>query len=86
MTPWTALCQASLSFSISQSLFKLVSIESVILSNHLILCGPLILLPSIFPSIGGFSKEWALHIRGYSMTQYGWPFLQERKNVISSIP
>ena len=62
MTPWTAACQAFLSFTISQSLLKLMSIWSVLPSNHLILCHPL-LLPSIFPSIRVFSKELALHIR-----------------------
>ena len=62
-TPWTAACQASLSFSISQSLLKLMSIESVMLSNHLILCLRLLLLPSIFPSIRVFSNESALRIR-----------------------
>ena len=63
VTPWTAACQASLSFIISQSLLTLMSIESVMLSNHLILCRPLLLLPSIFPSIRIFSNESALHIR-----------------------
>ena len=63
MTPWTAACQASLSFTISQSLLKLVSIELVIPSNHLILCHPLLLLPSIFPSIRVSSNELALRIR-----------------------
>ena len=62
VTPWTAAHQASLSFTISQSLFKLMSIESVMPSNHLILCHPL-LLPSIFPSIRVFSNESALSIR-----------------------
>ena len=61
-TPWTAARQASLSFTISQSLLKLVSIESVMPSNYLILCLPL-LLPSIFPSIRFFSSESALCIR-----------------------
>ena len=61
-TPWTAACQASLSITNSQSSPKLMSIESVMLSNHLILCHPL-LLPLIFPSIGVFSNELALHIR-----------------------
>ena len=55
--------QASLSFTISQSLLKLMSIESVMPSNHLILCHPLLLLPSIFPSIRVFSNESALHVR-----------------------
>ena len=63
VTPWTAACQASLSFTISQSLLKLLFIGSMILSNHLILCWPLLLLPSIFPSIRLFSNELALHIR-----------------------
>ena len=63
MTPWTAACQASLSIANSQSLLKLLSIESVMSSNHLILCHPLLLLPSIFPSIRVFSNESVLSIR-----------------------
>ena len=62
-TPWTAACQASLSFTISQSLRKFMSMELVIPSNHLILCHPLLLVPSIFPSIRVFSNEMALCIR-----------------------
>ena len=62
MTPWTAAHQAPLSFTISQSLLKLMSVELMMLSNHLILCYPFLLLPSIFPSIRGFSNESALHI------------------------
>ena len=62
-TPWTAARQASLSFTISQSLLRLMSIESVMPSNHLILCCPLLLLPSIFPSIRFFSNESVLRIR-----------------------
>ena len=62
-TPWTAACQASLSITNSLSLLKLMSIESVIPSNHLILCHPLLLPPSIFPSIRVFSNESALCIR-----------------------
>ena len=62
-TPWTAPCQASLSFTISRSLLKLMSIESVMPSNQLIFCHPLFLLPSIFPSIRVFSNESVLHIR-----------------------
>ena len=62
-TPWTAACQASLSITNSQSLFKLMSIESVMPSNNLILCHPLIFLPSVFPSIRVFSNESALRIR-----------------------
>ena len=63
VTPWTVACQASLSFTISQSLLKLMPIEPVISSNHLFLCCPLLLLPSIFPSIRVFSNESVLHIR-----------------------
>ena len=62
-TPWTASHQASLSITISKSLLKLMSIESVMQSNHLILCCPLLLLPSIFPRIGLFSNESVLCIR-----------------------
>ena len=62
-TPWTAARQASLSITNSQSLLKLVSIESVTPSSHLILCRPLLLLPSIFPSIRVFSNESVLCIR-----------------------
>ena len=62
VTPWTAAHQASLSITNSQSLFKLMSIEAVMPSNHLNLCHPL-LLPSIFPRIRVFSNESALHIR-----------------------
>ena len=63
VTPWTAAHQASLSITNSQSLLKLMSIELVMPSNHLILGHPLLLLPSIFPSIRVFSNESALHIR-----------------------
>ena len=63
MTSWTAIHQASLSFTISLILLKLMSIESVMPSNHLILCRPLLLLSSIFPSIMIFSNELALHTR-----------------------
>ena len=62
-TPWTAACQASLSITNYQSPPKPMSIESVMPSNHLILCHPFLLLPSIFPSMRVFSKESALHIR-----------------------
>ena len=63
MTLWTAARQASLSFTISQSLLKLMSIESVMPSNNLFLCHPLLLLPSLFPSIRVFANELALCIR-----------------------
>ena len=69
-TPWTAACQASLSITNSQSLPKLMSMESMMLSNHFILCHPLLLLPSIFPTIRVFSNESALCIR---WTKY-WSF------------
>ena len=62
-TPWTAACQASLSITNSWTLLKLMSIKSVMPSNHLILCCPLLLLPSILPSIRVFSNESALLIR-----------------------
>ena len=62
-TPWTAARQASLSFTISQNLLKLMSIVLVMPSNHLILCHPLLLLPSVFPSIRVFSNELTLRIR-----------------------
>ena len=63
VTPWTAACQASLSTINSRSWLKLISIESVMPSNHLILCRPLLLPPSIFPSIRVFSNEAVLRIR-----------------------
>ena len=63
MTPWTAECQTSLFITNSRNLLKLMSIKSVMPSNHLILCHPLLLPPSIFPSIRVFSKESVLHIR-----------------------
>ena len=70
VTPWTVACQASLSITNSRSLPKLMSIESVMPSNQLILCHPLLLLPSIFPIIRVFSNESALRIR---WTKY-WSF------------
>ena len=62
-TPWTAACQASMSITNSRSLLKLMPIESVMPSNHLILCHPLLLLPSIFPTIRVFSNKSVLRIR-----------------------
>ena len=73
MTPWTAAHQASLSISNSWSLLKLMSIKSVMPSNHVILCHPLLLLPSIFPSIRVFSIESVLHIRWIGASKY-WSF------------
>ena len=69
-TPWTAACQTSLSITNSWSLLKLMSIESMMPFNHLILCRPLLLPPSIFPSVRVFSNESVLHIR---WTKY-WSF------------
>ena len=63
MTPWTAIHQASLYITTFWSLLKLMSVESVMPSNHLVLCRPLLLLPSIFPSIRVFPKESVLHVR-----------------------
>ena len=73
VTPWTAALQASLSFTVSHSLLKLMSVESVMPSNPLILCHPLLLLPLIFPSIRVFSNEWAFHTRwpGYWSFSFG---------------
>ena len=62
-TPWTAVCHVPLSFTISWSLLRFMSTELVMISNHLILCHSLLLLPSIFPSIRVFSNESARHIR-----------------------
>ena len=63
VTPWTAVCEASLSITNSRSLLKLMSIESVMPSNHLILCQPLLLPPLVIPSLRVFSNESVLHIR-----------------------
>ena len=81
MTPWTAACQAFLSFTIFRSLLKLMSIESVMPSNHLILCHSLLLLPSVFPSIRIFSNEPALHIR---WPKY-WSFSMSPSNEYSEL-
>ena len=62
-TPWTEACKASLSFSISQNLLKLMPIKSLMPSNHLILCCPFLHLSSIFPSTRGFPNELTVHIR-----------------------
>ena len=71
-TPWTAACQASLSITNSRSLVKLTSIVSVMPSNHLMLCRPLLLLPSIFPSIRVFSNDSALSIRWPKYWSFGF--------------
>ena len=75
VTPWTAAWQASLSNTSSQSLLKLMSVELVMLSNHLILYHPLLLLPSIFPSIRVFSNESVLHIKWPSIGASALPSL-----------
>ena len=72
VSPWTAARQASLSFTISQSLLKLMSVESVTLPNHLILCHSLLLLHSIFPSIRVFSSESAVRIRWPKYWSFGF--------------
>ena len=84
VTPWIAACQASLSFTISWSLFKLMSIESMVPSNHLLLCLPLLLLPSIFPSIKISSNESARRIRRPKYWSFSFSLLgmQERTSDI----
>ena len=71
-TPWTAACQASLSITSFQCLLKLMSTESMMPSNHLVLCHPLLLLTSIFPSIRVFSNESVLHIRWQKYWSFGF--------------
>ena len=84
-TPWIAACQASLSITNSQNSPKLMSIESVMHSNHLIPCHPLLLLPSIFPNIRAFSNEWALCIRWlkYSSFSFSISLCNEYSGLIS---
>ena len=74
MTPWTVACQASLSITNFWSLLKHTSIQSVMQSNHLILCCPLLLLPSIFPSIRVFSNESILRIRWPNYWSFSFSF------------
>ena len=83
VTPWTAAYQPSLSVTISWSLLKLMSIELVVPSNHLILCLPLLLLPSIFPSIRVFSNDSALHIRW--LKYWSFSFSISPSNVYSGL-
>ena len=80
-TPYTAACQASLSITNSQSLLKLMSIELVMPSNHLILCHPLLLLPSIFPSIRVFSNESVLHMRLPKYWSFSFSFSPSREHL-----
>ena len=83
VTPWTAECQASLSFATSQSLLKLTSIESQMPSNHLVLCHPFLLLPSIFPSIRVFSDESVLHITWPKYWSFSFSPSKEYSGLIS---
>jgi len=83
LTPWTAASQASLSFTISQCLLRFISIESVMPSNHLILCCLLLLLPSIFPSIGVFSNESALHLSWPEYWSFSFSPSNEHSGLIS---
>ena len=83
VTPWTAAYQATMSITNSQILLKLMSIESVISSNHLILCCPLLLLPSIFPSIRVFPNESVLHIRWYWSFSFSISSTKEYSGFIS---
>ena len=83
MTPWTAACWASLSFTISWSFLRFMSIESVMLSNHLILCCPLLLLPSIFSSIRVFSSELGLYIRWSKCWSFSFSPSNEYSGLIS---
>ena len=83
VTPWSAPRQASLSFTISRSLLKLMSTESMIPSNHLILCHPFLLPPSIFPSIRVFSSESALHIRWAKYWRFSISPSNENSGLIS---
>ena len=79
--PWTVAHQASLSITSSQSLLKLTFIESVMTYNHLILCHPLLLLPSIFPSIRVFSKESVLHLRWPKYWSFSFSISSSNQNV-----
>ena len=83
MTPWTAACPASLSFTISRSLLKLMPIVSMMPSNHLILCHPPFLLPSIFPSIRVFSNELAPRIRWPKYWSFSISLSNEYSGLIS---
>ena len=82
-TPWTAALQASLSITNSRSLLKLMSFESVMPSNHLILCGPLLLLPSVFPSIRVLSSESVLCVRWPKYWNFGISPSSEHLGLIS---
>ena len=76
-TLWTAACQAPLSFTLSQSLLKLMFIESVMPSNHIVLCHPLLLLPSTFPSIRVFSDDLAIQIYNGKNGTYSYRYVEK---------
>ena len=78
-TPWTAACQASLSFTVSWNLLKLMSIESMMPYNHLILCPAFLLLPSVFPNIRVFSSELALCIRCPKYWRFSYSIIHSNK-------
>ena len=85
-TPWTAARQVSLPTTNPHSLLKLMSIESVMASNHLILCHSLLLLPSIFPSIRVFSKELVLCIRWPKYWSFGFSISPSESKCFSGVP
>ena len=85
VTPWTAARQASLSFTVSQSLLKHMSVELVMPSNHLILCHPLLFLPSTFPSFTVFSNELALLIRRPKYWSFSFSFSFSPSNEYSGL-
>ena len=85
-TPWTAARQTSLSSAISQSLLKLMPIESVMMSNHLILCHPLLFLPFIFSSIRVFSSESALHFKWSKYWNFSFSISPSDAIVIIKVP
>ena len=80
VTPWTAAHQASLSIPNTQSLLKLMSIELLMPSNHLTLCHPLLLLPSVFPSISVFSNESVLRIRWPKYWSFSFSIIPSKKS------
>ena len=85
MTPWTAAFQASLSFTVSWTLLKFMSIDSVMPSNYLILCHPFLLLPSIFPSVRVFDNELVLCIRWLKYWSFSVSFSISPSNVYSGL-
>ena len=86
VTPWTTACQASLSITNSQSLLKLMSVKSIMPSDNRILCCPLLLPPSIFPSIRVFSNESVLHIRWPKYWSFSFSPSNEYSGLISDYP